>query len=130
MTDVLLIDQDSLFQKAFSKMLGSNDNCRLVGIAENSVDALELITVHRPQIIFCDVMLGVENGLSLCRTIKNRFPDIILYILSNYCNFSLLKNAMSAGVEEYLNKPISRTRLFSLIRSTSKIAEVGEENPF
>ena len=130
MTDVLLIDQDSLYQKAFSKMLGSNDNCRLVGIAENSVDALELITVHRPQVIFCDVMLGVENGLSLCRTIKDRFPEIILYILSNYCNFSLLRNAMSAGVEEYLNKPISRSRLFSLIRNTSKTSEVGEENPF
>ena len=39
MTDVLLIDQDSLFQQAFAKMIDGNRSCRLVGVAENEVEA-------------------------------------------------------------------------------------------
>jgi len=130
MTDILLIDQDSQYQRAFARMVHSGDSCRLVGIAENSVDAMNLVNLTRPQMVFCDVMLGLENGLALCRSIKEKFPKTVLYVLSNYCDIRMLKNAMAAGVEEYLFKPISRSKLFELISANREKSQALPVNPY
>ena len=129
MTDILLIDQDNQFQRAFSTMLTADSSCRLVGIAENSEDAIRLINTRHPQMVFCDVMLGAESGLAICNDIKKRSPETALYVLSNYCNFRLLQNAMSAGVEEYLYKPLSRNKLFDLVKTNREKVNVDRANP-
>lgn len=129
MTDILLVDQDNQFQRAFSHMLQSDGNCRLVGVAQNSVEALEMVDTCHPQMIFCDIMLGLENGLTLCKKIKKKFPEIALYILSNYCNFRLLQNAMATGIEEYLFKPLSRSKLFSLVKENRERISADRANP-
>lgn len=41
MVNILLIDQEPLFQQAFSKMITETEDCQLVGIAENSKEALK-----------------------------------------------------------------------------------------
>ena len=116
MVNILLIDQEPLFQQAFSKMITETEDCQLVGIAENSKEAFEIISRYHPQVIFCDVVLGMENGIAVCSLIKEHFPEIVTYILSNYCNFRMIRRSMDAGVEEYLNKPISRTKLLELVK--------------
>ena len=40
MVNILLIDQEPLFQQAFSKMITETEDCQLVGIAENSKEAV------------------------------------------------------------------------------------------
>ena len=42
MVNILLIDQEPLFQQAFSKMITETEDCQLVGIAENSKEAFEM----------------------------------------------------------------------------------------
>ncbi|MCD8018497.1 MAG: AraC family transcriptional regulator [Clostridiales bacterium] len=115
MINVMLIDGETLFQRAFAEMIGGMKQCRFVGVAENGCDAMNLLNVYHPQIIFVDAFLGEESGIDLCRRIKDRFPKSVIYILSNYCNFSLIQSAMKAGIEEYLFKPLSRAKLSSLI---------------
>ena len=98
MVNILLIDQEPLFQQAFSKMITETEDCQLVGIAENSKEAFEIISRYHPQVIFCDVVLGMENGIAVCSLIKEHFPEIVTYILSNYCNFRMIRRSMDAGV--------------------------------
>ena len=40
MVNILLIDQEPLFQQAFSKMITETEDCQLVGIAENSKEEI------------------------------------------------------------------------------------------
>ena len=75
MVNILLIDQEPLFQQAFSKMITETEDCQLVGIAENSKEAFEIISRYHPQVIFCDVVLGMENGIAVCSLIKEHFPE-------------------------------------------------------
>ena len=102
MINILLIDQEPLFQQAFSRMIAETEECQLIGIAENSKEAFEIASRYHPQIVFCDVVLGMENGIALCNLIKEHFPEITTYILSNYCSFQMIRHSMDAGVEEYL----------------------------
>ena len=59
MINILLIDQEPLFQQAFSRMIAETEECQLIGIAENSKEAFEIASRYHPQIVFCDVVLGI-----------------------------------------------------------------------
>ena len=45
MINILLIDQEPLFQQAFSRMIAETEECQLIGIAENSKEAFEIASV-------------------------------------------------------------------------------------
>ena len=123
MINVMLVDQECLFQKAFKKMLDGIDDCKLVGVAETSEEAMELLNFHHPQVVFADAVLGQESGISLCRRIKELFPSTLVYILTNYCNIHLIKKWMLSGLDQYLLKPISRNRISSLILDNHHVIE-------
>ena len=128
MINILLIDQERLFQKAFSKMISEKEDCHLIGVAENSTQALELLNRYHPQIVFADALLGRENGIAICRGIKERFPETVTYILSNYCNFEMIKSSMKAGVEEYLYKPLSRKKFSKILEMSNNLCSDDMEN--
>ena len=128
MINILLIDQEPLFQQAFSRMIAETEECQLIGIAENSKEAFEIASRYHPQIVFCDVVLGMENGIALCNLIKEHFPEITTYILSNYCSFQMIRHSMDAGIEEYLYKPLSRKKLSELIERNNASSLNEEEN--
>lgn len=126
---ILLIDQDTLFRKAFSKMIAQTSGCELIGIAKNGMEAMELMDRFHPDIVFSDVMIGIESGISICNTIHKCFPETVIYILSSYCSKGTIKESMDAGVAEYLYKPLSRNKL-SVIVSGNEKAEKTIDNSF
>lgn len=126
MTGVMLIDQKSLFQKAFRKIIDSLDDFKLVGIAENSNEAIDIFNQTRPQVVFADVVVGHESGISICQKIKEMVPSTLVYILTNYCSLSLVRDWKLSGLDEYILKPISRSRIASLLLSSLPSEEVTE----
>lgn len=79
MINILLIDQEPLFQQAFSRMIAETEECQLIGIAENSKEAFEMQAAIIHRLLFCDVVLGMENGIALCNLIRDHFPEITIY---------------------------------------------------
>ena len=129
MVQVMLINQEFLFQKAFSRMMDDIKGCNYVGVAENGIQAMDMISQFHPGIIFADAMLGLENGIALCKKIKEKFPETIVYILSNYCDFKLMKESMYAGIEDFLLKPLSRLKLASLLMERQEEKITQKEGP-
>lgn len=123
MINVMLIDQERLFQKAFRKIMEGIEDCRLVGVAENSEEAMELFDHHHPQVVFSDAVLGRESGISVCQRIKQSAPSTLIYILTNYCNLNLIRDWMLSGLDEYILKPVTRNRISSLLLSSSHVKE-------
>lgn len=114
MVKVLLIDQEYLFQEAFKKLMEKVENCQLIGMAETGIDAMKIVNQFHPQIVFSEVLMGQENGIDICREIKSSYPDITTFILSNYRNMNLMNKAISAGIDNYLLKPITCQRISEL----------------
>ncbi len=114
MIKILLIEQEYLFQETFKKLMDKVENCQLVGVAETGIDAMKMVNTFHPQIVFSEVLMGRENGIDICGEIKNSYPDITTFILSNYRNMNLMNKAITAGIDNYLLKPISWQRLAEL----------------
>lgn len=66
MINILLIDQEPLFQQAFSRMIAETEECQLIGIAENSKEAFEIASRYHHRLYFVMLFLGMENGIALC----------------------------------------------------------------
>lgn len=127
MIDVMLIDQENLFQKAFCKMVEGIEDCRLVGVAETGDEAFTLFNSQHPQVVFADAVVGQESGISICQKIKELAPSTLVYILTNYCNLNLIRNWMVSGLDEYILKPLSRTKLSSLLQSNTRALNVHKD---
>ena len=74
----------------------------LVGEAGDGEIAYPMIRDERPDIVITDIKMPFMDGMELCRQIHKTMPRTQLVILSGYDNFSYAQQAISYGVQEYL----------------------------
>lgn len=126
MINILLLDREFLFQKAFAKMTEDMEGYRLAGVAENREEALRMMRQFQPQMIFMDTLFEDGKGISFCRVLKNQFPSVQIYLLSGHPDSKSMQQAVSAGVQEVILKPLSRRKLISVL-DTCKCTETEQE---
>lgn len=101
---------------------------RIVGLAENGREALELAERVEPDIVITDISMPFMNGLELAHELRRHNPLIKLVILTGYDEFDYARQAVSLSVDEYLLKPFSAghlTELLTRLRS-QMAADVAE----
>ncbi|MFZ7112609.1 MAG: ANTAR domain-containing response regulator [Desulfatiglandales bacterium] len=85
---------------------------RVIGVARNGREALELIEQTRPDVAILDIKMPHIDGISLAKKIGSRFPVILL---TAYSDKSLINGAREAGVMAYLTKPFRERDLPPII---------------
>lgn len=105
----------------------------IVGIANNGIEALELIKNHKPDIVITDIRMPGYDGLELIKYGKEIKEDIDFIIISGYSHFEYAKTAIKYGVIDYLLKPIKKDELleilYKIIKKNNKRAEdISNEN--
>jgi two-component system phosphate regulon response regulator PhoB len=80
-----------------------------------SEDALEHILQHPPDIVLSDWMMPDPDGLQVCRFLKGHAATRHIPIIMLTCkgSFSDYREALDAGAEDYIVKPV---RMEELIR--------------
>ena len=78
----------------------------IVAAAENGKQALELIRKERPDILITDIKMPVMDGIELISRVKQEFSEVLSVIVSGYSEFEYAKEAIQAGVCDYLLKPL------------------------
>ena len=74
-----------------------------------SVEALDWLETHRPDLALLDIDMPAINGISLAIRIKERYPDTAVIFLTGYTQYAVEAFALHAS--GYLMKPISREKL-------------------
>ena len=92
MLRILLVDDEPLV------LIG------LQGMLEWEKLALELIEREKPDIVIADVKMPVMDGLTLARTCRERNALPAFIMLTSFEEFDYIKQAMGAGVVDYLVK--------------------------
>lgn len=89
---------------------------KLAGIAENGMEALELIKEERIDIVITDIRMPGYDGLELIRRAKEINPKIGFIIISGHRQFDYAQKAIHYGVEDYLLKPIDENELNTILK--------------
>lgn len=81
------------------------------GVAQNGIEALEMIQSHGPDIVITDIRMPGCDGLELIRRAKEHSPALSFVIISGYRHFEYAQNAIRYGVSDYLLKPVNKEEL-------------------
>lgn len=101
----------------------------LVGEAKNGEEALALILEHHPDIVITDVRMPVMDGIELVKKSKLTYEAVRFIIISGYADFNYAREALSAGVIDYILKPVESIGLFnSLQKACSEIDRIKKTN--
>ena len=119
MLKVFLVEDESIVRE------GLRDNIpwqqygyEFVGEASDGEMALPLIQKTKPDVLLTDIKMPFMDGLSLSKLVHQEFPDMKIIIISGYDDFEYARGAILVGAEQYLLKPITRSR--KIIRKSSR----------
>ena len=112
---VMVIDDSKTIRRSAETLL-KKAGCEVV-TAVDGFEALAKITVHKPDIIFVDIMMPRLDGYQTCALIKNnqKFKATPVIMLSSKDSIFDRARGHIVGSEKYLTKPFSREDLISAI---------------
>lgn len=103
---VVLVDDERLIVEGLSKVVKWADyGCEVVGTAENATAGAGLIRALHPQILFTDIRMPGDNGLTMLAGLRSEFPEMQVVVLTGYRDFSYAQEAIRLGVARFLLKP-------------------------
>jgi two-component system, NarL family, response regulator DevR len=104
--DVFLLDDHEVVRRGVAEVLQSDPHIRVVGEAKNAAEALARVPALKPDVAILDVRLPDGNGVSVCRELRSRLPQLKVIMLTSYSDDEALFEAIMAGASGYLLKQI------------------------
>ncbi len=109
---LVLVDDHEMVLHGLDAMLGRfPDHVTIVGHATAAGEALALVDAERPDVVLCDVRIGKESGLDLCRRITTAYPETKVVHLTVYDDEHYLFQALRVGASGYILKRIDGEEL-------------------
>lgn len=114
---VFLLDDHEVVRRGVAALLQSESDIEVVGEAGTGDGALARITALRPDVAILDVRLPDGDGITVCREIRSRLPEIACLMLTSFSDEDALFDAVMAGAAGYVLKQIHGTDLVSAVRT-------------
>ena len=120
MLNILLVDDHALFRKGLASLLNEQLNLKVIGEANNGLDAIREAEKLKPDLILMDIHMPKCNGLEATKKIKQILPDTKIVILTASEEDQNLFEAMKIGAQGYLLKDLELHQLLDLLETISK----------
>ena len=109
---VLAVDDDKSVLAGLARTLGRD---RVVVTASDPLTATCLARSERPELAIVDLRLGMASGIDLVRTLRAFAPDMIIVLLSGYLSTEQTVDAVHAGANFVMAKPVTADEILSRI---------------
>jgi DNA-binding NtrC family response regulator len=136
--DILIVDDEIVICKSCEKIFkraGHNVTYTISG-----KEALKILESNTFDIVFTDLKMMDTGGMEVLRTIKQKFPDTIVVIITGYATVASAVETMRYGAFDYLPKPFTPAEITAvlnkalekrkLINVTSKKFKYSTESGF
>ena len=116
---VFLLDDHEIVRQGVRDLLEAQPDMEVIGEAGTASSALARIPALRPAVAILDVKLPDGDGVSVCRDIRSRVPEVACLMLTSVDDDEALFNAIMAGAAGYVIKDIRGTDLVSAVRTVA-----------
>jgi len=113
---VLIIDDHAVFRDGLARIINQEKDLTVCGEATDGVEALELAPRLKPDLMIVDVTLEGMTGIDLTKTLRERFPQVRILVLSMHKETLYAERALRAGANGYIMKRESGRKLLSAMR--------------
>jgi DNA-binding NtrC family response regulator len=107
MTDknrILVVDDDEVVRRSYLRSLEAT-SCQ-VAAASDGEEALQTMEQNPFDVVLLDMRMPGQDGLSVLRTIKQKWPESEVVIITGYPTVDSAKQAVQLGAYDYVAKPV------------------------
>ena len=107
---ILIVDDEKLERVLIHKGFAwKKHGFEVIGEAQSGAEALDFMSIHRPDIVLTDINMPDIDGLEFIEKAKEEFNHYRTkyVIITGYRDFEYAQRAVRLGVEDFLLKPIN-----------------------
>jgi two-component system, NarL family, competent response regulator ComA len=112
---VIIVDDHPLMAEATKHLLEQIEGIQVAGIASSGKIGLELIDLHKPDMVFLDYQLPDKVGTEVAKEIKIKYPAIHIIIFTGVDVSDMINNFLALQVSGVISKGTSRSAIKNMI---------------
>jgi DNA-binding NtrC family response regulator len=103
-TKVLVVDDDEVVRGSYQRSLESMS--RDIAAASDGDEALQTMEQSPFDVVLLDMRMPGRDGMSVLRTIKQKWPTSEVVVITGYPTVAGAKEALQLGAYDYVAKPV------------------------
>lgn len=103
-TKVLVVDDEEIVRLSHIRTLASV-HCN-VEVVPDGNEALRVMEQRPADVVLLDLRMPGMDGMAVLKTIKQRWPETEVVIITGYPTIDTAKEAVRLGAYDYLAKPV------------------------
>ncbi len=116
---VFLLDDHEVVRRGVRDLLDAEPDISVVGEAGTAAEALVRVEGTTPDVAVLDVRLPDGDGVTVCRELRSRHPDLACLMLTSFADDEALFDAILAGAAGYVLKQIRGADLVGAVRTVA-----------
>ena len=117
---VLVADDHAIIREGLRIMLGNQPDMKVVGVATNGREAIQLVDKHEPDIAVIDISMPELNGIEAIQQMMPRHPHLQVVVLSIHETKPYVYRALKAGAKGYLVKETAGLEVVDAVRAVQR----------
>lgn len=101
---ILVVDDEEVVRLSHARTL-AGEHCN-VKVVWNGTDALQVMGQDSFDVVLLDLRMPGMDGMAVLKTIKEKWPESEVIIITGYPTVESAKQAVSLGAYDYLAKPV------------------------
>jgi NarL family two-component system response regulator LiaR len=116
---LLIADDHAVVREGLRNFIAIQPEIEIIGEAGNGLEAVEMESRLKPDVILMDLVMPKKNGIEAIREIKKRNPDARILVITSFAEDNMVIPAIKAGALGYLLKDSSPQQLLQAIRDVN-----------
>ncbi|MFD5746334.1 response regulator [Streptomyces sp. NPDC127033] len=116
---VFLLDDHEVVRRGLRDLLDAEPDLDVVGDSGTVDHALARGPALRPDVAVLDVRLPDGDGITVCRELRSRMPELACLMLTSFDDDDALLDAIMAGAAGYVLKDIKGADLVAAVRTVA-----------
>ncbi len=120
---VIISDDHSLVRDGISAIIKNSPNCtdiKIIGEAENGLDAIEKVKTLHPDIVLMDINMPKLGGYEATIELKKTDPSVKVIVLTQYEDKEYIIRFLKVGASGYIPKKAIGEELIAAIRAVHR----------
>ncbi len=117
--NIVLADKDGFYLQKLKTSLERKGRLQVVGLADNGIQAMELIRRTKPDVVVMDILLGERDGFWVLEQMQKEGVATVSIMVSAIVAERMVRQAMQLGASYFMAKPIQGDLLLQRISQLS-----------
>lgn len=115
MPRVLIVDDSLIVRRNMEKFL-KKLSFDVVGDAKNGIEAIEMCTRLKPDLITMDITMPDMDGITAVKKIREFDKDVRIIMSTSHGQEKMVLDSIKAGARGYILKPITEEKLINTLK--------------